>query len=83
MGDTNVVGVRLTETGEIEFAREIDGDSVADVLFYVEYDPKELIQRVRKTAERAVRAGQITAQERRVIMDVYEAGLRGYTYFEE
>jgi len=82
LGDTNVVGVRIGLDGQIEFTREIEGDSVADVLSYVEYDPKELANRVRRTAEEAVRAGRISPEERRVIMDAYEGGLGGYTYFE-
>jgi arginine decarboxylase len=83
LGDTNVVGIHITDAGQIEFTREIEGDSVADVLSYVEYDPKELANRLRKTAEEAVRAGRITPEERRVIMEGYEAGLGGYTYFEQ
>jgi arginine decarboxylase len=81
-GDTNVVSVCIGENGGIEFEREIEGDSVADVLSYVEYEPKELVERFRALAEAAVRAERITPQERREIMDAYEDGLRGYTYFE-
>ena len=55
---------------------------MADVLSYVEYDPKAVLNRFRKSAEGAVREGRITAQERRDIMQTYETGLRGYTYFE-
>ena len=40
-GDTNVASVRMGDNGEIEYARELDGDSVEDVLSYVEYDPRE------------------------------------------
>jgi arginine decarboxylase len=82
LGDTNVVSVKLGPSGELEYAREIQGDTVADVLSYVEYDPDDLIDQMRRTAERAVRDGRITAEERREIMAAYEAGLRGYTYFE-
>ncbi|MBU0673717.1 MAG: biosynthetic arginine decarboxylase [Proteobacteria bacterium] len=82
LGDTNVVTIRINEEGDYEFTRELEGDSVADVLTYVEYNPKSMIQRVRATAERAVRQGLITAQERTTVMKAYEAGLRGYTYFE-
>jgi len=82
LGDTNVVTVRVLDNGEYEFVGELEGDSVADILSYVEYDPKNLIIRFRKTAEKAVRQGNITAQERREIMQAYEMGLRGYTYFE-
>jgi arginine decarboxylase len=83
LGDTNVVSLRLGEHGEIEYTHEIDGDSVSDVLSYVEYNPQDMLDRMRKTAEQAVRSGRITAEERRQIMDAYEAGLRGYTYFEK
>jgi arginine decarboxylase len=83
LGDTNVVSLRLGEHGEIEYTHEIDGDSVADVLSYVEYNPQDMLDRMRKTAEQAVRSGRITAEERRQIMDAYETGLRGYTYFEK
>ena len=83
LGDTNVVSLRLGEHGEIEYTNEIDGDSVADVLSYVEYNPQDMLDRMRKTAEQAVRTGRITAEERRQIMDAYETGLRGYTYFEK
>lgn len=82
LGDTNVVGIKLDEHGQPEFTREIAGDTVADVLTYVEYNPQELLDRMRRTAERAVRTSRITPEERRKIMDAYEAGLRGYTYFE-
>lgn len=82
LGDTNVVAVRIDEDGMIEYDREIAGDTVADVLSYVEYEPQTMIEKVRQTAERAVRAGRISAGERRAIMAAYEDGLRGYTYFE-
>ncbi|MBI2437903.1 MAG: hypothetical protein HYV36_03715, partial [Lentisphaerae bacterium] len=58
------------------------GDTVADVLSYVEYDPRDMINQVRVMAEQAVRDNRITATERRDIMSAYETGMRGYTYFE-
>lgn len=82
LGDTNVVTIRIQEKGEFEFVSEQEGDTVAEVLSYVQYDPKRLFVRFRETAEQAVRDGKISAQERREIVDAYEAGLRGYTYFE-
>lgn len=82
LGDTNIVSVRVFEDGTYDFVRELEGDTVADVLSYVEYDTKALVVRFRSYAEQAVREGRITAQERREIMNAYEAGLRGYTYFE-
>ncbi|MBL7016421.1 MAG: biosynthetic arginine decarboxylase [Kiritimatiellales bacterium] len=82
LGDTNVVSVRIDPDGHIHYTREIEGDSVADVLSYVEYEPKEMIRRMRAMAEQAVKDGNLTPKERRAVMDAYESGLRGYTYFE-
>jgi len=82
LGDTNVVTVRILENGEFEFVNEQEGDTVADVLSYVEYDPKRLLVSFRKTAEQAVRAKRISPQERKEIVEAYDTGLRGYTYFE-
>jgi arginine decarboxylase len=81
-GDTNVVTVTCDEEGGFEFTHEIHGDAVQDVLSYVEYEPKDLVERFRELAESAVRAKRIAPQERRDILDAYSAGLRGYTYYE-
>ncbi len=81
LGDTNVVGVHL-ENGKPVYTHEVEGDTVADVLSYVEYDPKELVSRFRNFAEKAVSEGRISPKERREILDRYREGLNGYTYFE-
>ncbi|HEY8241798.1 MAG TPA: arginine decarboxylase, partial [Kiritimatiellia bacterium] len=82
LGDTNVVSVRVGASGQLEYAKEIAGDTVADVLSYVEYNVQDMVDQMRRIAEAAVRNGRITAEERREIMQAYEVGLRGYTYFE-
>ncbi len=81
--DTNIVSVKLDGRGEIEYTREIEGDSVADVLGYVEYDPRFMIGRFKAIAEQAVKNRLITSKERRIVVDAYQAGLRGYTYYEK
>ena len=81
LGDTNVVSVRL-DNGRLKYTRELEGDTVGEVLSYVEYDPRELARRFRALAEEAVAKKRISARERFEIMEAYEAGLRGYTYFE-
>ncbi|MGI6467295.1 MAG: arginine decarboxylase, partial [Sphaerochaetaceae bacterium] len=81
-GDTNVVSVTYDETGRYVLHNELDGDTVADVLSYVEYDPKTLETLIKTKAEVAVREGLISAQQRRKIISAYSAGLRGYTYYE-
>lgn len=82
LGDTNVVSIRISDDGTYEFVREIRGDSVADILDYVEYDPRRILEDLREAAERAVREKRITPTERYKIMQTFEDGLRGYTYFE-
>ncbi len=81
-GDTNVLSVRLDGKGSYEFVNEIQGDTVEDVLSYVEYNTKDLRASFRENAENAVKAGLISAKERKAIMELFEAGLRGYTYYE-
>ena len=82
-GDTNVVSVALDEDGEVVYSKEVEGDSVEDVLTYVEYQPKTLIDRFRGLAEQAVRRQQIDFSVRNRAIEAYENGIRGYTYFEE
>lgn len=82
-GDTNVVSVRIAEDGHCEFIHEIEGDSIADVLSYVEYNPQVMQDRFRRIAEQAVREGKISAGERLDIMKAFSASMRGYTYYEK
>ncbi len=57
--------------------------AVREVLAYVQYSADELIARMRKDVERAVRSGNITLNESRQLLRFYETGLEGYTYLEE
>lgn len=82
-GDTNIVSIRINNDGTYEFMREIEGDTVADVLSYVEFDPRQMLVDFREIAEQAIRQGKITPQERFQIVKAYDNGLRGYTYFEK
>jgi len=83
MGDTNVVSVRINEDSSFDFVREMNGDSIADVLSYVEYQPQQLLEQFRRTAERAVRSGRIVPAERQALLESFSASLRGYTYYED
>jgi len=83
MGDTNVASVRIHADGSFEFAREMNGDSIADVLTYVEYQPQQLLERLRRTAEQAVREERITLAQRQSLLESFSASLRGYTYYED
>jgi arginine decarboxylase len=82
-GDTNAVHVRLDESGEVVLDSVVKGDTVREVLAYVQYNGDELLNQLRKDVERAVRANRITVQESRQFLRFYESGLEGYTYLEE
>ncbi|MBV9123991.1 MAG: biosynthetic arginine decarboxylase [Planctomycetes bacterium] len=82
-GDTNAVHVSLDEDGEINLDAVIKGDTVREVLQYVQYSADELIARMRKDVERAVRNGKISLEESRLLLRFYESGLDGYTYLED
>lgn len=82
-GDTNVVSVRLNDDNSFDFVKEIHGDTISDVLSYVEYQPKEMQLRYRNTAERAVKEGRITARERQIMIKTFNASMQGYTYYEK
>jgi arginine decarboxylase len=83
LGDTNAVHISLDEDGEINLDAVIKGDTVREVLHYVQYSADELATRMRKDVERAVRAGKISLDESRQLLAFYESGLDGYTYLEE
>jgi len=83
MGDTNVASVRLHQDGTFEFVREMSGDSISDVLTYVEYHPQKLLEQLRRTAEQAVRKDKITLAQRQELLESFGASLRGYTYYED
>jgi arginine decarboxylase len=82
-GDTNAVHVSIDESGEVFLDTVIKGDTVREVLAYVQYSPDELIASLRKDLERAVKNGNITLNESRQLLRFYESGLDGYTYLEE
>jgi len=82
-GDTNVVSINVDKNGEYTFVRELEGDSVADVLSYVEYDVKDIKKRVAGLTDNSIELGFINLQERRKIIKIFDEGLRGYTYFEQ
>jgi arginine decarboxylase len=82
-GDTNAVHVHLEPDGTTNMDLVIKGDTVTEVLHYVQYSAEKLTDRMRKDVERAVRQGRISAQESREFLNFYESNLAGYTYLEE
>jgi arginine decarboxylase len=81
-GDTNVVSVHINQDGSFDFRREFHGDSIADVLSYVEYDPKIMQEQFRRIAEKAVRDNKITVAQRQQMLRAFKESMQGYTFFE-
>lgn len=80
-GDTNAVHVTVDEN-DYSIDKTIDGETVADVLEYVQYDPKKLVRRLEMWVSRAVKEGRITVEEGKEFISNYRSGLYGYTYLE-
>ena len=82
-GDTNVVTIELRQDGSFELMHEQEGDTISEVLSYVEYDPRQMVDAFKKTVERAVKSGRISAPERRKMITAFKESINGYTYFEQ
>lgn len=80
-GDTNAVQVTITENGYL-LDHVVPGDTVDEVLRSVMYTRESLLDRMRRSTEIALRAGQMTLEESRHLLRAYEEGLNGYTYLE-
>ncbi|MEM7048011.1 MAG: biosynthetic arginine decarboxylase [Acidobacteriota bacterium] len=81
-GDTNTVQVSLDREGGYSIDDVVEGDTVTEVLRYVRYSRRELLARIRRSAEGALRRGMMSRQEARDLISLYETGLSGYTYLE-
>jgi arginine decarboxylase len=79
-GDTDAVHVRLGDDGDYEVEHLVDGDNVNEVLSYVQYDLRDLSERVRKTIEASLRKGRISLQESALLRRRFDQGLSDYTY---
>ena len=80
-GDTNVVHVSTNESG-YQIDQIIDGESVAEVLEYVQYSPKKLVRTVETWVMSSVKQGKISVEEGKEFLSNYRSGLYGYTYLE-
>ena len=81
-GDTNAVHISVNPDGGYSIDKTIDGETVADVLEYVQYDAKKLVRRLEQWVSQAVKDDKITIEEGKEFISNYRAGLYGYTYLE-
>ncbi len=82
-GDTNAVHVSLDENGEVILDTVVQGDTVREVLNYVNYNSTALLDEFRRDVEVAVREQRIGYEESGRLLKFYEEGLQGYTYLEQ
>ena len=75
--------VSLDDRGSVVLDAVIKGDTVKEVLDYVEFDAETLVRKLRHDVELAVRQGNISYEESGRLLQFYEDGLQGYTYLEE
>ena len=80
-GDTNAVHVSVYKD-RYEIDQVIDGETVAEVLDYVQFSPKKLVRSVETWVTSSMKAGIITPEEGREFLSTYRSGLYGYTYLE-
>ncbi len=81
-GDTHAVHVCLDEDGHWTIDEIVEGDTVREVLGYVQFDVDDLRRSMRRETERAVKAGRMSVPESQSLLRFYESGLDGYTYLE-
>ena len=80
-GDTNAVHVSVDDKA-YNIDQVIDGETVAEVLDYVQYNPKKMVRQVETWVTTSVKAGKISAEEGKEFLSNYRSGLYGYTYLE-
>jgi arginine decarboxylase, biosynthetic len=81
-GDTDAVHISLNDMG-YTIDHYVPGDTVTEVLSYVQYGRSEMVDNVRQATEESIQKGSITKQEAKLLIKHYEEGLSGYTYLEE
>lgn len=80
-GDTNAIHVSVDEKG-YSIDQIIDGETVAEVLDYVQYSPKRLVRTLETWVTKSVKEGKISLEEGKEFLSNYRSGLYGYTYLE-
>ena len=80
-GDTNAVHIEVKDNG-YEIEQTIDGETVQDVLRWVEYDTKKMVRTLETWVTKSVKTGRISLEEGKEFLTNYRNGLYGYTYLE-
>ena len=81
-GDTNAVHISV-KNGKYHIDQIIDGETVDEVLGYVQYNPKKLVRQLEQWVTKSVNQQKITMEEGKEFLSNYRSGLYGYTYLEQ
>jgi len=81
-GDTDAVHIKIYDSG-YTVDHVVQGDTVSEVLGFLEYNRGDLIEKIRRMSERGILNGSLRRSEARLLMKHYEEGLNGYTYLED
>ena len=81
-GDTNTVHVQLSPEGDYDVKEVVAGDTVSEVLQFVDYSPSDLLGRMRNNVEQALRKKLMTIEESRTLINRFRQGMIGYTYLD-
>jgi arginine decarboxylase len=81
-GDTDTVHITITDDGRYTIDHMLEGDTVSEVLSYLDYNKGEMVEIIRKETENHIEKGNLTPVEARLLLKHYEEGLSGYTYLE-
>lgn len=79
-GDPTAAHVMMGSDGEWELERVLEGDSVDEVIRYVQYIPKDLVHRIRKASEKAISQNTLTRSEAAQVVAFFQSSLASYTY---
>ena len=80
-GDTTAAHISVTDDG-YKIDQIIDGETVAEVLEYVQYNPKKLVRQLEQWVTKSVKSGKLSLEEGKEFLSNYRSGLYGYTYLE-
>ena len=78
-GDPHAVHIEI-EDGDWSITEIVKGDSISEVLSYVQFEPEKLAKALEKECEKAVKRKDMSVRESRILTQFYESGLSGYTY---
>ena len=80
-GDINVVHIQLNPKG-YQIEHLVRGDTITEVLSYVQYDAEDLLENLRRYTEEALEENRMSLEESQLLLQNYERSLRHYTYLK-